>query len=178
MWNLWHLPKRGLLRILCGYTNLCRKTEVALASYNVEYEDTSADDFAYWRAIESRWGTDDLIAIEQDIVVHAMVIAEFAECEQPWCSFPYSIGFRKPYEYGLGCTRFRKGMMQEIATGEILDSIPCDGQPGCWQTLDIKIRYALWNQGYNVHVHQPTVNHLVNEKGEKGCLSLPELTLK
>lgn len=149
------------MRILCGYTNLRSETKASLTPYNVEYEDTSGDDFAYWRAIESRWGKDDLITIEHDIEIHGSVMCEFIECEMPWCCFPYLLVFKKPYEYGLGCTRFRKEMMQSVTTtDEVINSIPVDGEPGCWRTLDIKIKYALWNQGYNVHVHQPTVNHL------------------
>ena len=146
--------------ILCGYTNLRDETKAALAPYDVSYKDTSADDFSYWRAIAARWGTDDLALVEHDIEIHGSVMREFTECQKPWCSFPYSIGFKTPYKYGIGCTRFRKEMMRKVAPEEILNSIPVDGEPGCWRTLDIKIKYALWNQGYDVHVHQPNVNHL------------------
>jgi hypothetical protein len=140
----------------------------------------------YWDGIASRWGTDDLMIVEHDIVIHDDVVRQFEECPAPWCLFPY--WHSAWLEQSLGCTRFRKELATLVSPQEIQEECwascwecnPGLVSPGikdmrdlrgwreknpsevlgCWRHLDGKIHWALTHRGMKPCVHTPVVSHL------------------
>ena len=82
---------------------------------------------AYWEAFCDIWaeGTDFAI-IEHDVVIHADVVRQFAECPEPWCTFGYDNichpQCQEAWANQLGCTRFRAEVMAKCP--DALTSIP------------------------------------------------------
>lgn len=142
----------------------------------VEIVDMSGDDYAYWDAISERWdGTDDLLIIEQDIVIHGGVLPQLRDCPGDWCVFPYPIFGGERLTQGLGCTRFSAALQRKVpvtdfeTNGRLLQlDIPVG--PGVlldgierrfpWPFLDVIIATRL-RTGYGLapHVHSPDVEH-------------------
>jgi hypothetical protein len=159
------------MRILLGYTNegLDPDTRDQVAALDgAELVDVSADDFAYWRAIEERWtGTEDLLIIEQDMIIHDEVVPQLLACPQQWCVFPYPIfNSGQRLTQGLGCTRFGAALQRQIPAAEFerdgkLRNIIDPGLTGVpWQFLDLVIAGRLrLGHGLKPHVHTPDVEH-------------------
>ena len=141
----------------------------------------------YWEAISARWGVDDLMIVEHDILLHEGVTTQFEECPSQWCVFPY--WHDEWLDQALGCTRFRREIQQQVTPVEIQQGSwgscwqcnPHAALPtiedlhdligwrkrnqeaeilGCWRHIDGKMSWAMRQAGYQPCVHLPTVEHL------------------
>jgi hypothetical protein len=142
---------------------------------------------SYWDALSARWGTDDLMIVEHDIVLHDQVVEQFEACPNVWCTFPY--WHDEWLDEALGCTRLRLSIQQQITPAEIqeeswgscwecnptatmptvdeLRDLPKwrqrikDGEIlGCWRHIDGKLIWSMRRHKQKVCVHLPTVEHL------------------
>ena len=159
------------MRILLGYTDegLHPDTAARMAAVpGVEMVDVSADDFAYWRALEERWTGDcDLLVVEQDMVIHDQVIPQLEACPGDWCTFGYPIfNSAQRLIQGLGCTRFSAALQRKVPAAEFaadgaLRHITEPGLSGVpWQFLDLVIAERLRvGHGLRPCVHAPDVEH-------------------
>lgn len=172
------------MKILYSTVNAWPASLRAIERHAKEYEVVqidSGDWRGYWRAIADRWGQDDLLLVEQDIVLHAEVIPGLEDCPDPWCLYPYRHPSRPGgwMDFALGCTRFRKEFQQSVTIRDVAeangrnfivkDCPACEGQPRtyeCWRHLDAQFRDAgLW-AGFRMHVHSPSVGHREVSSGE------------
>jgi hypothetical protein len=127
-----------------------------------------ADDITRpWTDYAARWGgTDDLVIVEQDVIIHAGVLPGFDGCPEPWCLYPgrhYARGGGF-MDSGLMCNRFRREFMEAVpvaAVEAVIGSCSrCDGrEPRCHAHLDGKTREAGEAAGFRIHVHWPSVGH-------------------
>lgn len=136
--------------------------------------------YDYWHATMLRWGTDDLVTIEQDNGIHEEVIPQFRDCPEPWCSFGYQIGSYTCTEGG-GCRKLSLEAQQAVTVQHleyppplpvwewaavqrskgIIDIGEClDCAVLCWRHMDTRIANALKRAGFQVHVHKPDIRHL------------------
>jgi hypothetical protein len=154
------------LRVLCGYTSLHPETRATLPD-GAEVVWTGTDDLAYWQAISERWdGTQDLVVIEHDIVIHDQVIPQFMDCPSPWCTFPYFYGpdhdpSRVMYQ-ALGCAKFSAECQARFPVKHIASSVSArDGVPPVppWHSCDTYITRALIYAGIQTCLHEPWVTH-------------------
>jgi hypothetical protein len=127
-----------------------------------------------WSDYAARWGTDDLVVIEQDVVIHGDVLPQFEACPEPWCLFParhYATGGGW-MKTGILCNRFRREFMEKVTVADVEavpgscvrcadeNSRPARGRRAqCWAHLDGKTREAGEAAGFRVHVHWPSVGH-------------------
>lgn len=152
--------------MLCCYVTLHPETARRLARYapGTRFADVSGDLTAYWEQLSACWGdAEDLVNIDHDIGIHAAVLPEFAACPQLWCVFPYP-HVTGLLDSGLGCARFRREAMAQVAPEDILagygSCADCRGEiPGCWMHLEGKIAAALEARNVGRHVHMPPVDH-------------------
>jgi hypothetical protein len=156
--------------VMCCPVKLWPATEESLAKYApaAEIIPIPADDIERpWRDYAARWGTDDLVVIEQDVILHADVLPQFEACPEPWCLFParhYAVGPDGFMETGILCNRFRVEFMRAVPV-EAVEAIygscgRCRGvNPKCWAHLDGRTREAGEAAGFKIHVHWPSVGH-------------------
>jgi hypothetical protein len=161
---------------MCCPVTLWPGTKESLARYapDAEIIPIPADDISRpWADYAARWGQDDLVVIEQDVIIHADVLPQFAACPEPWCLFParhYATagGWMTT---GIMCNRFRMEFMQAVPV-EAVEAVPgscgsCRGvNPRCWAHLDGKTREAGEAAGFRLHVHWPSVGHRESLPGE------------
>ena len=82
----------------------------------------------------------DLLVIEGDIVIHNKVLEGFEECPNTYCVHVFWVG--ASYKYGLGCTRFRAGLIANhpdlvrVAAHRTNDGVPI---VGFWGRMDTRI---------------------------------------
>jgi hypothetical protein len=123
------------LKVVCFYSKLAPECKKALGKFapDCKYEDTSADDYAYWRLLKAHWtGVDDLLVIEQDIEITAEVLPSFDDCEEPWCVYEYKQTYKSSVSMlkeALGCTRF---------SAELQRTVPFP-RAAQWKFLDLAI---------------------------------------
>ena len=134
----------------------------------------AADISRPWADISARWGTGDLLYIEQDIILHADVLPQFEACPEPWCLFPHPHHSHPDGELhatGMGCNRFREEFMRAVSV-EAVEAVygscsRCGGvNPKCWAHLDGRINEAGEAAGFRLHVHWPPVGHRDVTPGE------------
>ena len=127
-----------------------------------------------WRDYAERWGKDDLVIVEQDVILHADVLPQFEACPEPWCLFPGRHHARGGdfMDTGLLCNRFRREFMKAVPV-EAVEAVPgschrCDGgrDPRCYAHLDGRTREAGEAAGFKIHVHWPSVGH--RDEGQPG----------
>jgi hypothetical protein len=83
---------------------------------------TGPDTGGYWREFSRRWdGSDDLLCVEQDVVIHDQVIPQLLACPQPWCTFGWVSSNGNASTRWLGCTRFSAQLQRELP----LDQLRC-----------------------------------------------------
>ena len=167
------------MRVLCCPVEgrLWPATAAALSAYapGAEIIPIPADDISRpWADYAARWGRDDLVVIEQDVIIHAGVLPSFEACPESWCLFParhYARGGGF-MDTGILCNRFRREFMQAVPV-EAVEAIPgscprCDGgkDPRCWAHLDGRTRAAGEAAGFRIHVHWPSVGHRDVPPGE------------
>jgi len=154
-----------------GHQGLYRETVSALAEHcpvEPRFVDVSARPDAYFDLLAAEWADtrDNLVLVEHDIVVHDQVFAEFTRCRRPWCAYPYMKG-GSILHGGLGCTRFRAGMLAATAgvwarvarhgnDADIPDGVPARH----WLRCDVRLDAELMPLGYRPHLHWPEVGHL------------------
>lgn len=145
---------------------------------------------SYWQAIADRWGSDDLLIVEHDIVIHDQVVDQLEECPNVWCVFPY--WHDTWLDENLGCTRFRVSAQKQVTPDEVqqgswgscwecnphggrlpsaeeladpsswMDRVKANEIPGCWRHLDGKLSCAMRKLGYEPCIHLPPVEHLTH----------------
>ena len=157
---------------LCVPMNLWHTTRIALRSHAPDAiikkirTDTIEEP---WSTYRQYWGTDDLMIVEQDIVIHEDVIPQFESCPEPWCLFPfphYAEGGGLMMS-GVGCNRFRREFMEAVTVEDIesqyASCILCEGNnPRCWKHIDGRINDAGHARGFEIHVHYPPVGHRID----------------
>jgi hypothetical protein len=127
-----------------------------------------------WEVYSERWGEDDLMIVEQDIILHSDVIPQFEACPEPWCLFPFRYTPEADFlDTGTGCDRFRREFQQQVPVASVEAVYGscglCKGEnPKCWGHLDGKIREAGEAAGFRIHVHWPSVGHRSVLPGEVG----------
>ena len=162
--------------VLCCPVTLWPGTKESLGMYAPDalIIPIPADDISRpWADYAERWGTDDLVIIEQDVIIHADVLPQFEACPEPWCLFParhYATGGGW-MKTGIMCNRFRREFMQAVPV-EAVEAVPgscprCKGEnQRCWAHLDGKTRAAGEAAGFTIHVHWPSVGHRDSLPGE------------
>lgn len=149
--------------ILAPYTRLHPATARLLNQHATGHRRVRldpADMSAYWALLAALWRQPgDLVIVEQDIGINAVVMPGFAACREPWCGHPYPIG--EQLLVCLGCTRFTAEL--KTAEPDLLDVVGEDGTGGLparhWQRLDVRILDELRRRGYTQHRHDPPVAH-------------------
>lgn len=136
-----------MIRVVCCYAELRPETRASLAGLDVEFVDTSGDEFAYWRAISDRWtGESALMVVEGDMVVPAGAAASFERCQKAWCTYAYTVnqvGYidaAEPVRLGydsLGIAKFSALLQREARF------VPRTG----WRRLDVVVRDYLMTLG-------------------------------
>ena len=141
-----------------------------------------ADDISRpWADYAARWGQDDLVVVEQDVILHEDVIPQFEACPEPWCLFPARHHAQGGgwMTTGIMCNRFRREFMQAVPVAAV-EAVPgscsrCRGvNPRCWAHLDGRTRAAGEAAGFRLHVHWPSVGH--RDEGVPGEPEPPELS--
>lgn len=149
-------------------------TAASLAAYapSAEIIPIPADDITRpWADYAARWGKDDLVVVEQDVVIHEDVLPGFDRCPEPWCLYPgrhYARG-GDFMDSGILCNRFRKSFMERVSVSDV-EAIPgscgdCKGvNRKCFRHLDGRTREAGEAAGYRLHIHWPSVGHRTEGK--------------
>ena len=154
------------MRVIWPYTDASTEESyraVMACGYTVETFDMSNDDTAYGRLLEELWAdAETFMVVEHDIVIATTTVREFDECEEEWCSAPYTY-FDQPVTTsggGLGCTKFDKTLMARWPSMmRSANQLPCVGHPnGHWCTRDLAI-YTLLRQGGNFASQYPARRH-------------------
>ena len=120
-------------------------------------------EFDYGHLLADLWAKQqDFLVIEHDIVIHEGLVEEFANCEEEWCSSPYTY-FDQPVTTsggGLGCTKFSSQLMRRWPTlMQQANALPCAGHPnGHWCTRDWAI-YQLLRSGGSFASQYPAKRH-------------------
>jgi hypothetical protein len=129
----------------------------------LESVNVSTSEFEYGHLLEKLWvKQEDFLIIEHDIVIHEGLVEEFAECEEEWCSSPYTY-FDQPVTTsggGLGCTKFSIQLMYRWPTlMQQANALPCQGHSnGHWCTRDWAI-YQLLCAGGSFASQYPAKRH-------------------
>lgn len=162
--------------VLCCPVNLWAETRESLAEHApgaLIIPIPAGDITRPWRDYAARWGTDDLLIVEQDVILHADVIPQLEACPEPWCLFPA----RHPAQGGgfmldgIMCNRFRREFMEAVPVAAVEAQYGscsrCHGEnPQCWAHLDGRTREAGEAAGFKIHVHWPSVGHREYPPGE------------
>lgn len=120
---------------------------------------------SYWDEFAKRWGSDDLLSVERNIILHDNVLPQLQSCDRDWCVFPSRWCY-----HGLGCTYFSKELQYRIPLDSIA-SLPdyCDYCKGinstCYWHLDGKFLRACTFAGYERHYHYPLVGYKDTQPG-------------
>jgi hypothetical protein len=162
---------RNKMMTLCGYTKLWDSTKEALNQYasDAVFVQHDKDDYTgWWREISARWeGTEDLLLVEQDIIIHSQVIPQLCHCKEPWCVFPFPIpsDWDSLQYHGIGCTRFSAYFQRQVPV-ELIEAQggscwECLGKdPKCWRHIDGRISDAAITKNFKEpHKHWPPVGH-------------------
>ena len=148
------------MRIVVPYARLhylCKGSVEQYAPLSDFIETPTGDDTAYPTLFADLWGQgEDFLLIEHDVEVHGDVVGALRACPEPWCGFQYQAmpvpGPQTFITYGLGCTRYRHGLMEKV---------PLLAQQVAphWARLDALVRDSLLEAGFDMHVHTPPVTH-------------------
>ena len=139
-----------MTKIICCYTALHPRTITALLNYAPAVEFIRVDpndDYSYARAIQEHWGKDDLVIVEQDIEIHAQVLADFEKCDHDWCLCAYQVR-EEILDWCIGCVRFSLAAQQKAP-------FPMQG----WRILDVHVSKAMDDAGLLRHVHDLVQHH-------------------
>lgn len=119
------------------------------------------DETAYPKLIAEYWSQkQDFAVIEPDIVIREDVAVEFQTCPEIYCCYPYA--WLTNVGPALGCTRFRKELLEEHP--DIMSNVLRQGI-GWRQTDVVLMRHELARaRGIQPHVHLPQVEHLNERK--------------
>lgn len=119
-----------------------------------------ADDAAYFRLLAGLWAKGSAFTlVEHDVIPSVDALASFDLCPNEWCAAPY------PYAgglyCGLGCTRFRQGIMSRHPDLFAAISGLADAKhpPMHWCRLDFLISQALSGLGERRCEGHPPVGH-------------------
>lgn len=150
------------MRVVVPFTHLSNETAQALAGETVEFIDVSGSDTAYFDLLESLWfGTETFAIIEQDIVVAPRTLASFDACSRDYCCAPYPY-FGSAIYAGLGCVRFRPGIMQRAPN--LMDLVALHNYEGHgpkhWCTLDAAMQRELAKRSEPRCLQHAHVGHL------------------
>lgn len=133
------------MKVVVFYAKLHPATLASVNAYAPQaiFEDTSADDYAYWRAMRRHWtGEEDLVVIEQDLEIHEDVIPSFIRCYEQWCVYEYEMAVPLGWlRESFGCTKF-SAALQRAVTADMI----CAGEHR-WDGLDITMGTAFRKYG-------------------------------
>jgi hypothetical protein len=120
----------------------------------------------YWRVFTERWtGESDLVAIEQDVLIHDDVLPQFAACPEPWCAFGWQVTPGMVSTCWLGCTKFSAALQREVTLsthqpGNCVEDPGCGPVP-CHRHLDLVLASVAGHLGQDLpHIHEPLITHL------------------
>lgn len=110
---------------------------------------------AYHDLLEELWAAgQSFLLIEHDIEIHQHVLTEAEACPEPYCSWPYGIGYpADPVTVALGCTRFSAEIIDAVP--DLMSMLPVRD----WRRQDCEIAPRLKAAGFEPHVHDPPVLH-------------------
>jgi len=117
----------------------------------------------YWRTFAQRWtGEDDLVCVEQDVLIHAGVLPQFAACPQPWCAFGWEVGPGQMSYWWLGCTKFSAALQAAVPlTSKQPGECARCGPVPCHRHMDVILHPVMAYLGQEQpHTHTPPVTHL------------------
>jgi hypothetical protein len=114
-------------------------------------------DFNYGRMLKEAFlAGEPFVLIEQDIILHELVMPEFEECREPWCSFPYGAGEGSKLTESLGCIWYSAELLAAITKdAPYLGITP-------WWGCDGVVARIIHDAGFRVHTHYPQVGHAHN----------------
>lgn len=146
-------------RVVVPHTARHPDTTVALPA-NAEWVYVASSSNAYYAALSRWWADGDtFLVVEHDVVCRPDVIAEAAECPEPWCIWGYDPycheECREAWRNALGCTRFRAELM--VAVPDALSSVPPSGWD--WHNVCDGLGNNLRAAGFTHHWHGPPVRH-------------------
>jgi len=154
------------VRVIYPYTEKrTEESDIALMRYapGAETFYLGESDFAYGELLEGLWAKGEtFLVIEHDIVIGPKTVQEFAECEEEWCSAPYTY-FDQPVTTsggGLGCTKFDKTLMARWPTmmRSAMELVYQGHPPWHWCGCDYRI-YTLLRAGGNFASQYPARRH-------------------
>lgn len=123
---------------------------------------------SYFDLLRHQWAEGDTFAIvEHDIEVGPRSLRELEECPHEWCAFSYEVfagdlatAYGGPF--GLGCCRFRAGLLERIADAVTqagtYDQHPVH-PPRSYAVMDSSLTYVLRAHGLTPCHHGPNVAH-------------------
>lgn len=160
------------MRVYCPYTEISPATRAALDASGYPWiEAEVTGDAGYWMLLASLWRQGEAFAIvEHDVVPAPGTLASFEACGHDWCSaaYPYLAGTYA----GLGCTRFRAGIMARHP--DLMDVVGgmSDGAhgPRHWCTIDAWQRVVLTGRGERQCTAHPEAGH-PSRSPAHGCVS-------
>jgi hypothetical protein len=163
----------GPARVVVPYTELEQETVDALVGRDVEFVDVSGSDTAYWELLNGLWGRgEDFAIVEQDIVVNSFTLTDFDQCPSIYCVSPYPY-LRSPAYPGLGCARFRSGLMYRVP--QLMAAVATydfeNHSPKHWCTIDAAMLRELWSRRYFSCQHR-TVRHLGDGRPSHKCCGM------
>src|ERR1019366_7221099 len=86
------MPRKGKLKVVCGYTKIHPRAEAALLQYAPQAERVSVaeSDTAYCALLPRLWEQGEtFLLVEHDVAIHATVVPDTAACRELWCAWPY-----------------------------------------------------------------------------------------
>jgi hypothetical protein len=157
----------ALTPVYVPYTKVLPQVVVAAPEPAV-WVDVSSDPLAYWGLMVDLWERQqDFVILEHDVLYRRGILGGFGVCPEPWCLHAYHPGCpcgnpacRETQRNNLGCTRFRRELMQAVPDAVSSIGIElrhfsrlCDG-------LGANLRAA----GFAHHFHELGVAHVKGEQ--------------
>jgi hypothetical protein len=138
--------------VLIPYTVRRTKT-MAAAPRNATWVDVSCSPIAYYATLLDWWSRGEtFMIVEHDICVTPEIIREMDECPEPICRCSYSdlccAGCREAWRHHIGCTRFRREVVQSVPDAMLYPSDNWD-----WRETCNGLGENLMAAGYGNHWH-------------------------
>jgi len=127
----------------------------------------TGDDGNYFRLVKMLWKKqEDFTIVEQDILPAQKDLDDFDSCPEVWCCNPYDYEGKNGKSIAiacLGCTRFRKGIIEQVPNlFEIIasyDSGTMSWNQFHWVHLDGLIwRTLFYKFGLRAHIHDKVIH--------------------
>lgn len=127
----------------------------------------SRSTLAYSELLAELWReAEDFLVVEHDIELTAEALREALECPCEWSTSPFPSPGPSPFTMSLGCTRFRKSLMEQLPQAvDRANRIDDSGSvcpPGHWKLLDARLYSVLRGTAPDLrspHLHSPVPHH-------------------